>query len=118
MIHLRQAVLVFYSNGTRLVIAAYCTVWIWDVQRVEELAELYEPADHAIALAVSPDGALLAVHHYNGVTRLWDLQTWELRAEWPEFNVREVAFSPDGTTLFTAAGPCIRAWDVAVVLGE
>lgn len=69
------------------------------------------------ALAVSPDGRLLATSGVDGVIRVWDyrLQNGELaRLECSDGEVSALAFSPDGRTL--AAGTfssTVLLWHVA-----
>ncbi len=67
------------------------------------------------ALAVSPDGALLAGAGGDNFVRVWDMGSKELVAELRghEASVRAIAFSPDNALLATAGSDdTARLWDL------
>ncbi|WP_437538324.1 pentapeptide repeat-containing protein [Sorangium sp. So ce726] len=73
------------------------------------------------AVAISPDGTLLASGHAHGIV-LWDMATGSAlrRLNGHSDRVTSVAFSPDGATLASGSGDCtVRLWDIATgnVLG-
>lgn len=72
-------------------------------------------AEHCCALAVSPNGKLLAGEGADGVVLLWDVIAGRALHRLPEHTarVRSIAFAPDGRTMATAAGNSIRLWDVS-----
>jgi len=66
------------------------------------------------AVALSPDGLLIASGHDDGVIRLWDTQTAkEIRVcAGHQGSVLSVAFSPDGKTLASGSDDnSVRLWD-------
>jgi WD40 repeat protein/beta-lactamase regulating signal transducer with metallopeptidase domain len=100
-------------------------------------ATLYQirTADFAVGVAFSPDGKTLATRGRNQQARLWEVESGKELfplgdpatpgrvvgagtivlasplATAPE--VRDVAFSPDGTRVVTAAGGTVRLWTAA-----
>ncbi|WP_437571696.1 phosphorylase family protein [Sorangium sp. So ce542] len=73
-------------------------------------------ASPCMAVAVSPDGQLIASAHWNGQVWLWDVATGEPRRALTGHvgSVRSIAFSPDRATLASCSSDTtIRLWDVA-----
>jgi len=102
---------------------------VWDLRsrtRTQVLrTPLHERAGHdagAVALAFSPDGALLASGHVDGNVHLWDVaQGQELPCRLRhEAGVSCVAFSPDGATLASGGlDSNLKLWAVAAArVGE
>ena len=96
---------------------------LWDLRsrtRTRTLrTPLHERSGHdavAVALAFSPDGALLASGHVDGNVHLWDVaQGQELPCRLRhEAGVSCVAFSPDGQVLASGGLDAnLKLWDVA-----
>ncbi|WP_437945106.1 pentapeptide repeat-containing protein [Sorangium sp. So ce296] len=73
-------------------------------------------ASPCMAVAVSPDGQLIASAHRSGPVWLWDAATGAARRALAGHaaTVRSVAFSPDGALLAAGSSDAtIRLWDVA-----
>jgi WD40 repeat protein len=71
---------------------------------------------YAACVALTPDGATLAVGHANSAVSIWDVASGEIRwsVSEPGGNVRAVAFSPDGTILASGgSGRHVCLWDMA-----
>ena len=89
-------------------------VRLWDVKTRQQIAVSQNHIASIESVALSPDGALLASGHHDGVVRLWDMQTQKQLATLEDHKaaVRSVAFSPDGTLLASGERDSARLWDV------
>jgi WD40 repeat protein len=99
------------------------TVKLWDRDTFRATAT-FGPHDKAVfALAISPDGKLLAAGLGRGNNRLvekcdvvvWDVATGKrtLVLSGHEHDVRSAAFAPDGTLATASFDGTIRRWDVS-----
>ncbi len=91
-------------------------VWLWQPSMKLPSAPVTfidESDAHTGALAFSPDGALLAIGNTNGIITLRDIHTRTIvyRGQLHDQTITSLAFSPDGRTLTSAAGPLIKLWD-------
>jgi WD40 repeat protein/DNA-binding SARP family transcriptional activator len=106
----------FMPDGRRVVTGQGFgrTATIWDLQTGRDLRTIGPATDRFRfeSLDLSPDGGSIAVGGwidkdvvYGGkVARVWDAATGEeLRRIWHDFDVAEVAFSPDGRHLLTVS---------------
>lgn len=99
------------------------TVKLWDPATGREVKSLRGYSQSVYAVAYSPDGGLLAVGGADGIVKLWDMVTGELRSFKGRTSfISSVAFSPDGKILATSEygkllpsgeiGDIIQLWDV------
>jgi hypothetical protein len=86
-------------------------VRVWDVARGELLGPLGSAEEQLLALAVSPDGRLLASVSGERTLRLTDLATGkEWRSNQVPAGVRALAFAPDGLALALLAEKELEVW--------
>jgi WD40 repeat protein len=100
----------FTRDGKTLVFSSADSVYVWDTQSERIKVKNTHPHEHGCFLSISPDETTLAtsdlqyVNDYGSDTiRLFNVQTGErLMVADPDNNRADVlAFSPDGTKLFT-----------------
>ncbi len=116
--------LAFTPDGRRLVSAAFdppsrFPIRLWEVASGSEVWRHVETEYATVALAVSPDGGVIAAGGTDGLIRLWDLATRkELRKlAGHQGPVLAVAFSADGRRLVSGGRDTTALiWDVAGVL--
>jgi WD40 repeat protein len=114
----------FSPNGKVLVTTNYRSVHLWDVATGRPIGPTFRRSDDdpvvhkdwIEALALSPDGKVLATGSRDSTARLWDATTGlPLGEPLPHDSwVRSLAFSPDGKTLVSGGfGGTASVWEVA-----
>jgi RNA polymerase sigma factor (sigma-70 family) len=110
----------FSGDGKRLATAHMGAVRLWDVASGKEITSRDGHYARIEAVAVSPDGRLVASGGYDQVIQLWDMATGKpVRKLFypPQDHIFALAFSPDSQTLASSAtgtrDPSIRLWEVA-----
>ncbi len=98
--------LAFSPDGTRLAAATLNrTVLIWDTASGAEIATLEGHSEPVTCVAFSPDGLSLVSGSDDRSIRLWDAVSGQQRGVVElDSQVKSLAFSPDGDTLFTGNG--------------
>ena len=92
------------------------SITLWDTKKGSALTRLDGHKGQVAALAVSPDGAMLASASWDGSVGLWSLPKGETIAMMTGHGgvVNDVAFSSDGRLVYSAsADGTIRVWDAA-----
>lgn len=104
------------SRLKRLGYAGDGTARLWEVDLQAGRAVLRGHSEYVYPVAYSPDGQWIASGSWDQTARLWDAVTGESRAILPHpGRLRSLAFSPDGTRLYTGCdqGESLQVWDVA-----
>jgi WD40 repeat protein/serine/threonine protein kinase len=113
--------LVFTPDGRTLISGSKAAgtqydkvLYLWDPRTGEKLRTIPSIME-GWALAVSPDGRMLAQGDSGGTVVLWDLKSDQRLAALPgpPGYVHGAAFTPDGQTLVTSHGKYLVFWDVA-----
>ena len=103
-----------FTPDSRLLVAADHAgmIRLWEVSTWQRTHE-FETNRHLWAMAISPDGATLAVGGQGGLL-LWNLESGTLEKELSnDLQVMSLAYSPDGRTLATGQQDhSVRLWDV------
>ncbi|HEY7424042.1 MAG TPA: protein kinase [Gemmataceae bacterium] len=114
--------LAFAPNGGQLAVTSSNGVCFWDPAGWQPQPQLPMTSRYVKCLAFSPDGRLLAtgegdlVYGDPGLVRLWDLATQKQLGTFEGHTepVFGLAFSPDGTRLFSASQDrTVKVWDLA-----
>jgi WD40 repeat protein len=90
-------------------------VYVWDAATGRVVATLAAgPRPGATDAAFAPDGRTLATASADGVVRLWEVATWQVRAEFRGHRdrVTALAFGPDGRLFTGGLDTVVLGWDV------
>ena len=99
-------VAVFSTNGQVLAVADYLTDAV-TLSRDGVLAHRL-PHPRVVCVALSPDGRrVVSTSLDQGETRLWDAETGQRLAAWPDDGGNRVSFSPDGRWLVQFGPHCV-----------
>jgi RNA polymerase sigma factor (sigma-70 family) len=90
-------------------------VTVWDAATGHAVASLAAGTRPGAAnAAFAPDGRTFAIASADGVIRLWEVATWQVRAEFRGHRdrVTAVAFGPDGRLFTGGLDTVVLGWDV------
>jgi WD40 repeat protein len=98
-----------------LVSSGFDGIRLWDAKSGKELRHIAGPLKDLSAVAISPDGKLLAASNGDGVVCLWEASTGNVvrRLEGRKDAVRALAFSAQGDLLAVGDHSNLRLWEVS-----
>jgi WD40 repeat protein len=118
--------IVFSPDGKSVWLSAGSKAEMWDLESGQLKTTIaYHSSDnpnwHMLAItcmAPSPDGKLIASGDSEGVLKIWDAQTGEVKASAnaKSGDIKSVAYSPDGSVVATAQSynaSLVKLWDPA-----
>ena len=89
-------------------------IYVWATDTGEMIATL-DASGRLTALAVSPDGSLLASGDYEGTVLVWETRQFTLTGRLGRHaGMSSLAFSPDGQLLYSGGGGEARAWQLSM----
>ncbi len=112
------------SDGKILASSAHDIIHLWNLETGKLQRSLSGHQNWVSALAISPNGQLLASASLDRTIKLWNLETGKLLGTLYSGRVTTLAFSPDGQTLAsgsrllrwadgTVSRPGAQLWDLA-----
>lgn len=116
----RITALSFLPDNTTLIIADGAAaerglIQFWSLASNKSMASLEAHTDNILAMALSPDGKLLATGGADNNAKVWDIASRKEMAklEGHTSHIMALAFNPDGTQLATGgADKELKVWDV------
>ncbi|MEQ8192056.1 MAG: protein kinase, partial [Candidatus Eremiobacterota bacterium] len=110
------------SRDNKFLCSAGRDLWVnlWDLETKKLIYSFNENSEPARAIAISPDGMLMAVMNGNKIN-LWDLKTREIKHvfEGHTDKVESLSFSPDGNRLASGSRDrSIKIWHITSTEAE
>ena len=105
----------FSPDGTRLAVTTATGVWLYDVQRWQEIGLFAADTGRIANVSFSSDGKTLAGGSDDATVRLWDVETGSLLKIFTghKGGVSSVSFSPEGRMLVSGGmDETILLWDI------
>lgn len=105
----------YLPDGNRIAVSTTIGVWIYDVHTGDELALLTDGVNDYSAIAISPDGQILASASENNI-QFWNLDVRKLQDVYTGHTseIRHLVYSQNGKTLISGStDSTIRVWNTA-----
>ncbi|PHS02180.1 MAG: hypothetical protein COA78_21765 [Blastopirellula sp.] len=105
----------FVSHGNELLIVNQTNIHTWNqlTDKIRTFDSNFK--EHALCVAVSPDGKSCVTGHKEGIIRFWDYKTGQLRntITGHEHSIDQILYSSDGRLLATGSWDgTAKLWDV------
>ena len=105
----------YLPDGNRIAVNTSIGVWIYDVHTSDELALLTDGVNDYSAIAISPDGQILASASENNI-QFWNIDELKLQDVYTGHTseIKHLVYSQNGKTLISGSTDAtIRVWDAA-----
>jgi len=104
----------FSPSGERVVTGGRDgSVKVWNTSTSQARSVLKEGGGSVSSVAFSPDGQLILIHTADNISRLWDMQSGHLLANYEsDCEVAMDSFSPNGKFVVTARNATSYLWDI------
>jgi WD40 repeat protein len=105
--------LAFTPDGATLAVMTGWAPTLWEVAGQRERTRLRGHKALVYAMAMSPDGRILATGSLDGTVKLWDVGSARERAafDWKIGKIYSLAFAPDGMRIAAGGHSGIVVWD-------
>ncbi|MBU0653918.1 MAG: caspase family protein [Gammaproteobacteria bacterium] len=109
--------LAFSPDGKYIVTSGFSELLLWNIANKKPADQPWQGHRFTIStIAFSPDSKYVVSGSWDKTLRQWNVASGQSEGEpWHEYKqINALAFSHDGHSLISAAGNCLRLWNVAI----